>query len=385
MEMLYRIREFVIDGLDLVVSNVRIGMRTLLNDASMLTASQKIPVALIDDHDRKTFLYQEEGLPSQVFASPPGHQHALSTASVEREDIPPLANNSKYMSETRSSFGGSQSASASMSANMTRIVEGVERLVDSDTYEDAPAVHGPALRRGDDSPTPPANTFEPSSYGLFGGETPQAVPAPTGMSLGLPTPMQRASTSDIPPAPSWTPRPALPGIPSIWNTALTPQGAGSSTPKTPPGLGQHPIRPLSSGDGSIRRDRDYLTGDLTGRSNAMAPSSLGFSHDGSAFIQSPWTYTNQTTASNKRLSGANWEGEREGEKEILDGPDAYFSSFNPQRVPSSLANASWANNAFVGSSLSSGLGLADSEFNSGRKSVTQLGAIGQTPPCGQGG
>ncbi len=343
-------------------------------------------MALIDDHDRKTFLYQEAGLPSQVFASPAGQQHPLPTASVEREDIPPLATNSKYMSETKSSFGGSQSASASMSANMTRIVEGVERLVESDTYEDAPGVHGSsALHKGTDSPTPPANSYEPSSYGFFGNETPQAVPAPAGTSHGLPTPMQRASISDIPPAQPWTARPALPGIPSIWNTALTPQGAGPSTPRTPPGLGQHPMRPLSSGEASTRRDRDYLPSGLPGRSSAMVPNSLGIPQDGSAFTQSPWTYTNLTTSSNKRSSGPNWEREMAKERGSLDGPDAYFSSFNPQRVSSSLANASWANNAFVGSSIASGFGPADSEFNSGRKSVARLGTIGQTPPCGQGG
>ena len=54
-------------------------------------------------------------------------------------------------------FGGSQSASASMSANMNRIVEGVERLVESDTYENAPDVPGqfePFMPDTGDMPTP---------------------------------------------------------------------------------------------------------------------------------------------------------------------------------------------------------------------------------------
>ncbi|KAJ9481445.1 hypothetical protein VN97_g12031, partial [Penicillium thymicola] len=118
MEMLYRIREFVIDGLDLVVRG-------------------KIPVALVDSEDKKTFIYQEEGLPPQFYSSPHG-QHALSAASIEREDIPQTVQHPYSAAEAQSLFGGSQSASASMSANMHEIVEGVERLVDSDTYETPP-------------------------------------------------------------------------------------------------------------------------------------------------------------------------------------------------------------------------------------------------------
>ncbi|CRG87105.1 Protein SMG7 [Talaromyces islandicus] len=120
LEMLYRIREFVIDGLDLVVGN-------------------RIPIALIDENERKMFVYKEEGLPSQFYSSPQGQQPAMSATSIQREEITGAPTTEKN-AETRSAFGGSQSASVAMSANFNRIAESVERLVESDTYEAPPAV-----------------------------------------------------------------------------------------------------------------------------------------------------------------------------------------------------------------------------------------------------
>ncbi|KAH8702501.1 hypothetical protein BGW36DRAFT_290343 [Talaromyces proteolyticus] len=107
LEMLYRIREFVIDGLDLVVSN-------------------RIPVSLVDENERKMFIYNEEGLPSQFYASPQAHQHTMSSTSIQREEIH-SAQQSKNMTDTRSLYDGSQSASLS---NMTHIIANVEKLVD---------------------------------------------------------------------------------------------------------------------------------------------------------------------------------------------------------------------------------------------------------------
>jgi hypothetical protein len=50
-----------------------------------------------------------------------------------------------------------------------------------------------------------------------------------------------------------------------------------------------------------------------------------------------------------------------------------------------LVNTSWANDAFLANTLSTGAGNPSSGFNGSRKSATQYGAIGQTPPCGHGG
>jgi hypothetical protein len=86
------------------------------------------------------FVYKEEGLPSQFYSSPQGHQPTMSAASIQREEITGAPATEKSTTETRSAFGGSQSASVSMSANFNRIVESVERLVESDTYEAPPAV-----------------------------------------------------------------------------------------------------------------------------------------------------------------------------------------------------------------------------------------------------
>ena len=108
----------------------------------------------MDEEDKKTFIYQEDGLPSQFFSSPNGRQNTITTPVIEREDIPPAAQDSVSGTEARSMYGDSQSASASasvsMSANMHRIVEDVERLVESDTYENAPNVpgHGTQQRYG---------------------------------------------------------------------------------------------------------------------------------------------------------------------------------------------------------------------------------------------
>jgi hypothetical protein len=56
-----------------------------------------------------------------------------------------------------------------------------------------------------------------------------------------------------------------------------------------------------------------------------------------------------------------------------------------QPISSGFPTQSWANNGFIPSSLASGAGAFNSGFNGHRKSATQLGAIGQNPPCGQGG
>jgi hypothetical protein len=80
------------------------------------------------------FIYQEEGLPSQFYASPRGHQPTISSTSVQRDEIR-NAQRARNTAEGQSAFGGSQSASISASTNFNRIVEGVEKLVESDTYE----------------------------------------------------------------------------------------------------------------------------------------------------------------------------------------------------------------------------------------------------------
>jgi hypothetical protein len=362
MEMLYRIREFVIDGLDLVVGN-------------------KIPIALIDDEDKKTFLYREDGLPAQFFSSPHGHQQALSTPIIERGDIPPMAPDSNSVAEGHSMFGGSQSASASMSANMHRIVEDVERLVESDTYENAPDMSGQYafLNEPRDMPTPSAPAVSTMSAFAFEQPTPQlrtSIPPP---GLGPPNPgaaeSLRASISQ-----SYSPLPAVPGMPSIWNTSSpTPLREGTS-PRTPPGLGPQPQMHPMAPPNVIMSDRSPSQGqignDLLRQSMMAQTQSSGF-FDPAGSVPSSWIPpTNLSTTLPQSVPG-NWDANNLSRMS--------YSSFPSQPISSGLPNQTWANEAFIGSDLPAGGGPFSSGFGDHRKSAARLGAVGQTPPCGQGG
>lgn len=314
-------------------------------------------------------------MPSQFFSSPHGRQNTLTTPVIEREDIPPAGQDSTAGTEARSMYGDSQSASvsasASMSANMHRIVEDVERLVESDTYENAPNVDQFAfLNDSGEMPTPSArmapniNAFPFSEKMAQPLSTPRAPPG-----LGPPVvnaaDALRASVSQ-----SYTPLPAFPSIPSIWNTGTPAPLRDSASPRTPPGLGQpssmNPMgtmNPNTTGSPS----QDQLTNDLR-RHNPMAHTQLPTPLDMSSSMPSWYAQSNVHPADN-------W------------APDPRRSSYiDPsQPISSGYPTQSWANNGFIASSLASGAGPFNSGFNGHRKSATQLGAIGQTPPCGQGG
>lgn len=336
----------------------------------------------MDDDDKKTFIYNEEGLPSQFFSSPHGHQQTLSSTSVERDDIQRATQNSNTTADTRSVFGGSQSASASMSANMHRIVEGVERLVESDTYENGPSVPEahPYYETGAGMPTPTVYPFgfDPSSVS---GEDPLPTRSTPIAPPGLGPPMSRESTLRAPPQ-SYAPRPALPSIPSIWNTGLSPQIGEAASPRTPPGLGQGP-RPVpgnleNTHSPTQHPSQEQTVNDLMLRHNLLSQSQsqLPTSLNGSATFSSTWA-SSPNPSTRQLVSGLGWG------RESMSGINTPFEAPS-QPISSGLANASWANNAFIAGTLSPGAGYPSSEFSNNRRS-TQLGAIGQTPPCGQGG
>ncbi|KKK13414.1 hypothetical protein P175DRAFT_047883 [Aspergillus ochraceoroseus IBT 24754] len=376
IEMLYRIREFVIDGLDLVVGN-------------------KIPIALVDDEDKKTFIYKEDGLPSQFFASPPGHRHTLSSASIEREDIQQVKQNANCPTDTRSVFGGSQSASASISASMHRIVEGVERLVESDTYENAPAVPEPLSF----SPSTHPQLQRPASDQFYGLGTEsilrtdsfpvrQTPIAPPG--LGPPMANTSAALARVSSSQSYTPRPALPGIPSIWNTAFSPDVGDASSPRTPPGLRPHrvpaPMIPETATSPSHQHiSPDSAMNDLVLRQSLIAQAQAQLQQGSSI---PPWLSPPGAAMHHQRLSSSPWE------RDSLDATTATPQQLHPgasfglpsQPMSSGLSNASWANDAFLASTLSSGAGYPRSGLGNTRQPPsTQYGAIGQSPPCGHGG
>ncbi|KAF7596316.1 hypothetical protein BBP40_002460 [Aspergillus hancockii] len=361
IEMLYRIREFVIDGLDMVVSN-------------------KIPIALVDDGDKKTFIYKEEGLPSQFFASPPGHHHTLSSASIEREDIQQATQDPTYAADSRSAYGGSQSAS--MSASMHRIVEDVERLVESDTYENTPALPEHLIfPRSSQQPTS-SHIFEPSADSIFREENIPARQTPIAPP-GLVPPMANATAlTRAPSSQSYAPRPSLPGIPSIWNMGLSPEVGDATSPRTPPGLGPHPVQhggPLMPGNinsPAHHLSHDSAINDLTLRQSLLHQSQLQSSLNGPSTI-STWI----PSSNPHRLSGLGWDSR--GPLDVAHSPQSLGLPSQP--LSSGLTNTSWANDAFLANTLSSRAGYPSSGVNGSRKSATQYGAIGQTPRCGHGG
>lgn len=329
----------------------------------------------MDDDDKKNFIYNEDGLPSQFFSSPHGHQQTLSSTSIERDDIQRATQDSNNTADTRSVFGGSQSATASMSANMNRIVEGVERLVESDTYENGPSVpeYLPYFETGAGMPTPTGYPFEFNTNSASGEDALPARNTPIAPP-GLGPPMSKESTLHAPPQ-SYAPRPALPGIPSIWNTGLSHQIGDTPSPRTPPGLGHRP------GAGNLpsshrHPSQEQAVNDLMFRHNLLNQSQLPNPLNGSASFSSPWA-SSPNPSGHQPLSGLGWG--RDG----LSGINSPFEAPS-QPISSGLANASWANNAFLASTLTPGAGYPSSGLSNNRRS-TQLGAIGQTPPCGQGG
>jgi hypothetical protein len=360
-EMLYRIREFVIDGLDLVVRN-------------------RIPVTLVDDEDKKTFIYQEDGLPSQFFSSPHGRQHTLSTPNIERDEIPQPTQDSNSAAEGRSMFGGSQSASASMSANMHGIVEGVERLVESDTYENSPDLSNqfPYFNDTGEMPTPSARMASNANAFSFNERTSQQLNTPIAPP-GLGPPVVNAADSlrrSISQGYG-----TLPALPSIWNTSSPgPLGDGPS-PRTPPGLGgqspMHAMGPPGMNASERSPPQDQMANDLL-RQSLMGQTQLSNSVDPAGSLPSSWIPPSNLSTTQPRPTGNSWD---------RDMGRMTFGSYElpSQSMSSGMPGQTWANDAFIASSLASSAGHYNNAFSGHRKPATQLGAIGQTPPCGQGG
>lgn len=383
----------------------------------LLTPHQKIPIALVDDNDEKTFIYKEEGLPSQFFASPSGQHPTLSATSIERDDIQRAVQDPSRAADSRSVFGSSQSASASMSANMHRIVEDVEKLVESDTYENAPNVADePPFPSSSQLPTPTAFRDEP----MIPRNTPIAPPG-----LGPPVAHSAAAMARTPSSHAYTP--LIPNLSSIWNTSL-PSGGGDlsalGTPRAPPGLEQQSnpafqgsitssnLRPSqdhqSSSSSSIARDllRQQQHQLMMARNQYPAMNPLNASppmHSPS----SPWTSSSPHHTPSASLGWENIDLNVNPPTSPAVPPSSFGiapGSGHPGHqqpmsmpMPNNLPYASWANDAFIGShsqlpSSSSAMPGYHQGFSSpppglsGRnRSSAQLGAIGETPPCGQGG
>ncbi|EEH46095.2 uncharacterized protein PADG_02245 [Paracoccidioides brasiliensis Pb18] len=225
IEMLFRVREFVIDGLDLVVQ-------------------EKIPIILAENNETKLFVYKEEGLPQ--FSSPSGgHHHSLSSTRIDREDIRPLESNSGVME-----YATSQSASASISFAMNQMVD---NLVESESTESCPPMertlssstawqnanlNNANANRG----TPQRDSGEPSGNSND-----------TGTGTGTFHPYSPIIEAEAPK--SYSPRPALP---SILNTPFAPQPGEAISPATRPSTAmrqrdqcQHTIGAINAASNNI--------------------------------------------------------------------------------------------------------------------------------------
>ncbi|KAL5043962.1 hypothetical protein BDW71DRAFT_186875 [Aspergillus fruticulosus] len=359
IEMLYRIREFVIDGLDLVVGN-------------------KIPVALVDDEDKKTFIYKEDGLPSQFFASPSGHHHSLSTASIEREDIQQVRQEANYQTDARSTFGGSQSASVSMSAAMNGIVEGVERLVESDTYENAPVVSNrffdPIANTAMMNDPPPAR------------QTPIAPPGLGPPMVGYSAALPQVSVSS---SQSFAPQTAIPGLPTIWSTgAFSPEFHDVSS-RTPPELGLQNRRgsvvtrnPSSPGHQYV--PQGAVKSDPIPRQSLFAQGQL----EGNSFNENgPMSQFLAPSIYHQRFSGSSWDrdGIAASASQQQTFPRSAGFGLASQPMSSVFTDNSWANNAFIGSTISSGYAPSPGLDDTRKTPSAQYGAIGQSPRLAHGG
>ncbi|CBF86507.1 uncharacterized protein ANIA_02271 [Aspergillus nidulans FGSC A4] len=356
IEMLSRIREFVIDGLDLVVGN-------------------KIPVALVDDEDKKTFIYKEDGLPSQFFASPTGHHHSLSTASIEREDIRQVKQEANYQIDARSTFGGSQSASVSMSAAMNGIVEGVERLVESDTYENAPVIPN----RSFDAIS---NTV-PRDDKLPARQTPVAPPG-----LGPPMTSYSAALPQVSSSQSFTPQAAIPGLPTIWSTGTFSPEFRDVSSHTASGLGllnaQGPkVTGNANSPGLQYVPESAVKSESISRQSLFAESQL----EGTTFNNGPVSPFLAPSMYHQRFSGSSWDrdgiGAPASQQQALPRSTGFGLASQP--MSSGFTNNTWANNAFIGSTITSGYGSYPGLDDARKTPSAQYGAIGQSPRLGQSG
>ena len=254
-------------------------------------------------------------------------------------------------------------------------------------------------------PTPSVNPFDSdrvSSALQKESLIPRSTPmAPPGLNLPMANSAAPASSQ------SFTPLPSI--LPSIWNTSLSSSAEASSlgTPR-PPGLDQQPnsmyqpnmnmttpgFRPSQSSPSSVTRDLMFYQQQQQLLRNQY-PNHLSGT---TPLSPSPWTpsspFSSMPMHARSSGLGAGWDSLASSPAPAPFGPSAPASS-NAMSTSSAraLANASWPNDAFLVSNSHfppSSMGYPGGHgyspgFGNSRRSGTQLGAVGETPPCGQGG
>lgn len=123
--------------------------------------------------------------------------------------------------------------------------------------------------------------------------------------------------------------------------------------------------------------QDQMANDLL-RQSLMGQTQLSNSIDPPGSLPSSWIPPSNLSTTQPRPTGNSWD---------RDMGRMTFGSYElpNQSMSSGMPGQTWANDAFIASSLASSAGHYNNAFSGHRKPATQLGAIGQTPPCGQGG
>lgn len=162
--------------------------------------------------DSTTFTYREEGVPSELLASPDGRAASVSSISIERQDILGVAEMTAPDKVSMIDEGASQSATVSVSMN-TAMHRMVDNLVDEEEEMGSNDEH--SILNGPQELTPPNPTLHDwafqapgndTSYGMIGTLTAQNLL----QEMPNPSPAEQLFN---------TPRPILP---SIYNTPFAP-------------------------------------------------------------------------------------------------------------------------------------------------------------------
>ncbi|KAL1598949.1 hypothetical protein SLS60_008094 [Paraconiothyrium brasiliense] len=367
VEMLMRVRDLLIDGL-------------------MLTQNPDAPL----DLDGPRFIYREEGLPSELLASPHNRTDGSPLMPVEPVDFPlfpsqvPVAEDQKShsvvaASETASTMAAKDSAMNQMVDDLVGADEGLDPLPEED--ENIP-------------PTPPANTFEDTtvvSDGTYGPATlsisdlvntvqnykkPNGSPAPTIPLLS--TPMGRVSSSSSIRGPV-----NLPSLPdgqwnatSIWNRNYdgTPGPSSPSMPnsvndlrsspmdgvRAPPGLSGH-VR----GDSATSFRSSDLSMSSTIQANRPVSGVQGGLGSGAAW-GNPAASNWGPVYGNGAVNGAYGHG-------VYGNGSAYGQQYDQR------------NGQYNQSLRASDYGLASPLLFNSSYVDPQHSSYGQSPPNGQGG
>ncbi|KAH0564783.1 hypothetical protein GP486_001828 [Trichoglossum hirsutum] len=252
-------------------------IRDLLTDGLELALDETAPIALIDGG---TFTYQEEGLPSEMLASPIGRRASSpeiitgdtsdNSADSAGIDIYPPPND--Y--QTGRSIAASESISFSMSTSMNRMVDSIVGK-DGET-ETPPPPTGECENHWADSPTTP-----------IGG----TMTATDLVSIVHNIGSGGRSYNNSQQSSQGTPRPSLP---SIWNTAFAqPPSHSPVSPQRPETARQVSLQQANAQASSMSDPSSFFYPGTPTVGNGAAGDGTTYYQGASAFdmeMSSPYSY-----------------------------------------------------------------------------------------------